>query len=308
MTALLTGRLTDEQKADLLTVLLPARLYLKGLNHRGSFERYFNDLVREWTASGKISVAKPGYGFATSGVVPLRALLEADLEDPTTYIAAAFTTYTDPVFGDVPERYMWNAVRKIYELLRLLKAGHTVTSTLEAVQEHPKILRPAVPSENPDGTVPWGPFPFGGAVIRVRGGLAVVCAFSIWTQEQDDAVAGEAADWILNVGGHVGANEVAEFPTGLALQFLPKGDSGFVTITNEFLPERSIMAPADDVRLLLEDIKRGEETPRSAFNIRYDPPAHAYVITHSSLPGSVLVTSLQYQEIRAALNAGAPVS
>jgi hypothetical protein len=129
--------------------------------------------------------------------------LEVDLENPLGYIRSAFTD------GTVPARYAWNAIRKIYELLRLLQEGHNVSSTLEVVQGNPELLRPAVPSENSDGSIPWGPFSCGGAVIRTRtarsvvGGrplvMTVMTSFSVWRQEEDDAVANEAAEWLLSV-------------------------------------------------------------------------------------------------------------
>jgi len=187
-----TGPLTPAQQADLRTVELPGCLIINDVDRRPDFQRFIRKLVANWSASGRISDPKTGFGFASSGVISEQALMDAVLQDPRTYIASAFTD------GDVPERYKWNAVRKIYELLRLLQEGYDISGTLEAVQHYADLLRPAVPSENPDGSVPWGPFSYGGAVIRRRGDLLVVSAFSIWTQEEDDDVADQGADWQLN--------------------------------------------------------------------------------------------------------------
>ncbi len=193
MSALSAGPLTAGERADLRTVNLPSRLDIKSLDRGPDFRRFIRDLVAEWATNGRISDPKAGFGFATSGVINDRVLWNADPEDPRTYIATAFTD------GEVPERYKWNAVRKIYELVHLLHAGHDIPSTLEAVRHHPQLLRPAVPSENPDGTVPWGPFSRGGAVIRRRRSSLVLCAFSIWKQQEDDDVAREGADWMLRM-------------------------------------------------------------------------------------------------------------
>lgn len=194
MNALTSSPLTDKERADLRTVKLPGNLIIRGADLRPEFTLWVRSLVDGWTASGRISEPKAGFGFATTGPVTTRALLAADPENPRSYIASAFTD------GLVPERYMWNAVRKIYELLRLTQAGHHLIGTLEAVQQYPGLLRPAVPSENEDGTVPWGPFSWGGAVIRWRRDRVILGAFSVWTQEEDDAVAAEAANWLLEGG------------------------------------------------------------------------------------------------------------
>lgn len=195
--------LSVEQRLDLRTVQLPGDLIIRGLSRRNDFVRFIRAQVAQMASSGEISDPKSGFGFATTGVVPLRSLLEVDLENPVEYIKAAF------VDGDVPGRYAWNAVRKIYELLRLIQTDHDVSSTLQVVQNRPGLLRPTVPSENSDGTIPWGPFSWGGAIVRkkqmtsaIRGTnltMAVMTAFSVWTQEEDNAVAERATRWLLNV-------------------------------------------------------------------------------------------------------------
>lgn len=167
------------QRLDFSTASFPKALNVRGLDRRHDLVRFIHTRVAQWEASGKISDPKQGFGFATTGVVPLNSLLEANPKNPK-YIKAAF------IDGRVPERHALNAACKIYNLLRLIQADN-----------------------NANNTTSWESLLLNGAVIRkklvtsaIQGKsltMAVITAFDIWTQEENNEAAEQAAEWLLRV-------------------------------------------------------------------------------------------------------------
>lgn len=91
-------------------------------------------------------------------------------------------------WGDDRDGFIANAVRKMRPLLRRNPAGFQFTSTLQIRRDAPDHFEDIVLSASRDPSLPWGDFPWGGAVIFQMGNLLIGGAVSAFSEIEDDTV------------------------------------------------------------------------------------------------------------------------
>jgi hypothetical protein len=154
--------------------------------------------VEQWTASGRISVAKPGYGLACAGILTDEEFRGLNWDDPRALLRFGVAT------GGVPTTFVYNALRKLRAVVRVAQADYPFTSTQEIEDEASRLFRDVVANQEPDGTVRWGDFGYAGGLLVWRHdpvrqqNLVVPLAISVFKKGEDHDLAGEVGNNLLD--------------------------------------------------------------------------------------------------------------
>ena len=131
---------------------------------------------------GRIGIVKDvdSFGFA---VVLQRELADGVWDDPSEYVSFVGG------WGPDEYRYIANAVRKLRAAIRNADDTLTLLDQEDLLEEGATSFLTPVGSQNEDGSIPWGDFPYGGAAYVNFGEEELLVGVSALSQEEDDLVA-----------------------------------------------------------------------------------------------------------------------